>query len=81
MSKLQESQIEIIKNLIAEKSGVDVEKISNDLELKDNLGIDSLDIVELIMELEEEFNCTIPDEDYESSMFVKDIIEIVENRI
>lgn len=81
MQKLNEDQKNQIKVLVFEKSNVDLEKINDKSKLQDELGIDSLDIVELVMELEEMFECTIPDEDYEHTQTFGELIEIVENRI
>ena len=55
-----------IKEIIIDKLGVDESKISDDAKFIDDLGADSLDTVELIMQFEEEFNIEIPDEDAET---------------
>jgi len=52
-------------NLIVDKLNVDSSKISHDTKFMDDLGADSLDMVELLMEFEREFKITIPDEDSE----------------
>ena len=54
---------EKIKEIIIDKLGVDENKISEDAKFIDDLGADSLDTVELIMQFEEEFNIEISDED------------------
>jgi acyl carrier protein len=81
MRQLEELEKTEIKKIISDKSNIDLEKINDDSSLKDNLGIDSLDIVEIVMDLEEMFNCTIPYEDYEHAMTVKDVFKIVEQNL
>lgn len=78
MSKLSESQKQDINEMIAEKLGMDVEKIGNESKLEDDLGVDSLDIVELVMELEKMYDISIPDDDYDNKMTVQGLYEVVE---
>ncbi len=66
-----------IKNVIAEQLGLDVEEIKMESSFVDDLGADSLDIVELIMALEEEFDMEIPDEDAEKIAAVGDIVDYI----
>ena len=54
-----------VKAIVAEQLGVKAEQVVNDASFVDDLGADSLDTVELVMALEEEFECEIPDEDAE----------------
>ena len=54
-----------VKSIVAEQLGVDAEKITNESSFIDDLGADSLDTVELVMALEEEFDTEIPDEEAE----------------
>ena len=56
---------ERIKEIIADQLGIDVEQIKPESKFVDDLGADSLDVVELIMAFEEEFDVEIPDEDAE----------------
>lgn len=81
MKKLNEAQKDQVRELVSEKCNVDTSRIIDKTELHNELGIDSLDIVELVMELEEMFNCTIPDEDYQHTITFGKLIEIVENRM
>lgn len=81
MSKLSESQKQDINEMIAEKLGMDVEKIGNESKLEDDLGVDSLDIVELVMELEKMYDISIPDDDYNNKITVQGVYEIVERYI
>ena len=56
-----------VKDIIVDRLGVDAEKVTQDASFKDDLGADSLDIAELVMELEDEFGTEIPDEEAEKS--------------
>lgn len=63
-----------VKNIISEQLGIDVEEINMESSFVDDLGADSLDIVELIMALETEFDLEIPDEDAEKIAVVSDVV-------
>jgi acyl carrier protein len=65
---------EKVKNIIAEQLGVGVEEVNMESSFVDDLGADSLDIVELIMALETEFDLEIPDEDAEKIAAVSDVV-------
>ena len=67
-----------VKKVIAEKLGVDEATIKNEASFVDDLGADSLDTVELIMEFEKEFNIAIPDEQAEKIATVGDAIAYIE---
>jgi len=64
-----------IKKIIVDRLGVDESKITEDSSFVDDLGLDSLDIVELIMAFEEEFDIEIPDKDAEKMKTVGDAIK------
>jgi acyl carrier protein len=64
-----------IVDIIANQLGVDKELVSPEANVVDDLGADSLDVVELVMALEEAFDLEIPDEEAEKIRTVKDIIE------
>ena len=64
-----------IKKIIVDQLGVDESKIMEDSSFVDDLGADSLDIVELIMAFEEEFDIEIPDEDAEKIKTVGDAVK------
>ncbi len=70
---------EKIKNIIVDQLGVSAEEVVPDASFVDDLGADSLDLVELIMVLEEEFGKEIPDEDAEKIQTVKDAFEYIKN--
>ncbi len=64
---------ERVKNIIVEQLNVDAESVTPDASFVDDLGADSLDIVELVMTMEEEFDLEIPDEDAEKLKTVQDV--------
>ena len=68
---------EKVKQIIAEKLSVDLEEVVADASFVDDLGADSLDLVELIMSMEEEFDIDISDEDAEKLVTVKDAIDYI----
>jgi len=69
-----------IIELIAEQLEKDISEISPEMLFADDLGADSLDLVELIMTVEEEFNIEIPDEEAEKIKQVKDAIDYVKSK-
>lgn len=71
---------EQIKKILCDQLDLDEEQVTEDSEVIDDLGADSLDIVDLVMTLEEEFDTEIPDEDIENLRTVGDIIKYVEDR-
>ena len=62
-----------IQEMLAEALGLSVEKVTADAKIVDDLGADSLDVVELLSRLEDEFGITIPDEDVENLVTVGDV--------
>ena len=72
-----EEIFEKVRDIIVEQLGVDKETVTTESSFIDDLGADSLDIVELIMALEEEFDTEIPDEDAEKISTVNDVIEYI----
>ncbi len=66
-----------MKKIIAEKLSVGMEEIVPEASFVDDLGADSLDLVELIMSMEEEFDMDISDEDAEKILTVKDAIDYI----
>ena len=74
MASVQERVIDIV----AEQLGVDKEKIRTETSFVNDLGADSLDTVELVMELEEEFNINIPDDAAEKIQTVGEAIDFIE---
>ena len=72
---------ERVKKIIAEQLGVNESEITNESSFVDDLGADSLDTVELVMALEEEFSTEIPDDDAEKITTVQQAIEYVQSHI
>lgn len=70
-----------VKNIIVEQLGVNAEEVKDESSFIDDLGADSLDTVELVMALEEEFNAEIPDEDAEKLRTVGDAIKYIEQKL
>jgi acyl carrier protein len=68
---------ERVKKIVAEQLGVKSEEVTNDASFVDDLGADSLDTVELVMALEEEFETEIPDEDAEKITTVQQAIDYI----
>ena len=66
-----------VKKIVAEQLGVNEAEVKNESSFVDDLGADSLDTVELVMALEEEFGCEIPDEDAEKITTVQQAIDYV----
>ncbi len=69
---------ERVKKVVSEQLNIKEENIKNESSFTDDLGADSLDTVELVMALEEEFECEIEDEDAEKIMTVQEAIDYVE---
>jgi acyl carrier protein len=69
-----------IRDIIVEQLGVTAEEVVPEASFIDDLGADSLDIVELVMAIEEEFGLEIPDEDAERMQSIADAINYVEER-
>ncbi|MBT2731572.1 acyl carrier protein [Carnobacterium sp. ISL-102] len=69
---------EKIKKIIVERFGIDEEKVTKELTFKEDLGADSLDVVELVMELEDVFGTEISDEDAERINTVGDAVTHIE---
>ena len=72
---------EQVKKILCDQLDLDDEQVTEDSEVIDDLGADSLDIVDLVMTLEEEFDTQIPDEDIENLRTVGDIVKYIEDRV
>jgi acyl carrier protein len=77
MSSIEER----VKKIIVERLGVDESEITNEASFTKDLGADSLDTVELIMEFEREFNISIPDDKAENIQRVGDAIEYLKSEV
>ncbi len=69
---------EKVKGIVVEQLGVQEDQVKTDSSFVDDLGADSLDTVELVMALEEEFGCEIPDEDAEKITTVKEAVVYIQ---
>jgi acyl carrier protein len=69
--------LERVKKIVVERLNVDPSEVTLEAGIKEDLGADSLDVVDLIMELEEEFNIEVNEEDAEKITTVGDIVEYI----
>ena len=69
-----------VKSIVAEQLGVAESEVKNESSFSEDLGADSLDVVELVMALEEAFGCDIPDEEAEKITTVQQAIDFVTSR-
>lgn len=72
---------EQVKKILCDQLDLEEEQVNEDSEVIDDLGADSLDIVDLVMTLEEEFDTEIPDEDIENLKTVGNIVKYIEERV
>ncbi len=72
---------ERVKEIIAEQLGIELAEVVPEASFVDDLGADSLDTVELVMALEEEFDIEIPDEDAEKITRVKDAMDYIDEHL
>ena len=73
------SVAEKVKSIIVEQLGVEADEVTPEASFTDDLGADSLDIVELVMAFEEEFGIEIPDEDAEKISKVQEAVDYIES--
>ena len=69
-----------VKEILVDQLDVNEDSITLESVITDDLGADSLDVVDLVMSLEEEFDVEIPDEDIESIKTVEDIVKFIESK-
>ena len=72
--------IEKVKEIIANQLSVDVKKLTEETNIAEELGADSLDVVEILMALEEEFEVSIPDEAIPNIKTIEDIVKFIESQ-
>jgi acyl carrier protein len=77
MSSIEER----VKKIVIEQLGVKEDEVTNSASFVDDLGADSLDTVELVMALEEEFECEIPDEEAEKITSVQQAIDYIKSHV
>lgn len=75
------SVLDRVKGIVVEQLGVSNEEVTPDSSFVDDLGADSLDVVELVMALEEEFGVEIPDEDAEKIVTVGEAVKYIEAHV
>ncbi|MDB4865968.1 MAG: acyl carrier protein [Cohnella sp.] len=68
-----------VKRIVIERLGVEEAEVTNEANFKDDLGADSLDVVELVMELEDEFDLEISDEDAEKITTVGEVVNYIQS--
>ena len=69
-----------LKELVVDQLGVEEDEVTMEASMKDDLGADSLDLVDLVMSVEEEFGVKVADEDLENIKTVGDIVNYIEDR-
>lgn len=69
---------EDVRDVVVEQLSVDTDAVKLDSKIVEDLGADSLDVVELIMALEEKFDVEIPDSDAEKLLSIKDVVDYIE---
>ena len=74
------STFDRVKKIVAEQLSVDINEVTPTASFQNDLGADSLDTVELVMALEEEFGLEIPDEDAEKIVTVQDAVSYIESK-
>lgn len=72
--------LERITNILVETANVDADKVKPEATLKEDLGIDSLDSVEIVLELETEFDIKIEDDELQGLKTVNDIVTLIERK-
>ncbi len=72
---------EFVKSLLVENMQIDESKINMDANIIEDLGADSLDIMDIVNDIEKEFDVTIPQDQYENLKTVGDVVNFVENKI
>ena len=77
----QEEIFDKVREIIIEQLGVQEDVVTSEASFIDDLGADSLDIVELIMALEEEFDLEIPDSDAEKVVTVNDVVDYIKDNV
>ena len=70
-----------IKDIIVEQLDVEEDAVTMEASITDDLGADSLDVVDLVMSIEESFDVEIPDEEVENIKTVGDIVKYIENKV
>ncbi len=72
---------EKLREIVIDQLGVNEEEVTNEASFQEDLGADSLDVVELVMQIEEEWGLEIPDEDAERILTFQDALNYIEDRV
>ena len=72
---------EKVRDILAEQFDVDKEEITENTDIQQDLGADSLDVVDLIMSIEDEFDFEIPDDQIENIRTVSDLVDFIESKV
>lgn len=76
---MNREEIEVkVKEIVAEKAECEISEVNDQTNLEETLGMDSIDRLELLMEMEKEFGITIPDDDADKVITTKDCVDLVE---
>lgn len=79
---MSREEIEVkVKEIVAEKAGCEISEVNEQTNLEETLGMDSLDRVELIMEIEKEFIISVPDDEAEKVSNLSDCVALVEKHL
>jgi acyl carrier protein len=78
---MAESVEKRVKDLVVEKLGVKEEDVTNEASFTNDLGADSLDTVELVMALEDEFNTEVPEEEYEKITTIQEAVDYIKSKM
>lgn len=70
-----------VKEMVVEKLGVKEDEVTNDASFTNDLGADSLDTVELVMALEDEFNTEVPEEEYENITTIQEAVDYIKSKV
>jgi acyl carrier protein len=81
MSEMGETVSAKVREIVASQLGVEQSEVTPEASILDDLGADSLDVVELVMALEEEFDLEVPDEDVETLRTIGDVARYITERV
>ena len=79
MAEQKKSTLELVREIMANQLSVKPEDVKEDSNIAEDLGADSLDLVEILMALEDEFGISIPDEAIPQIKTIKDVVEFIDN--
>lgn len=77
----REEVFEKVRSIVSEQLDVPEEKVTEDARFQEDLGADSLDVVELVMKMEDSFDIEVPEEDAEKIQTVKEVVDYILNKV